>query len=251
MKTNQMMQIKIGDYGVLNIGHKDRMGKVQDVIDMCNVSDKLKGGKGNYKIEQALRSVDLWKYIFEVAILDMEEEQFSKTADSAELNNVKTIADYSIIYDNLDKDGKVKYEKLMKMFPHLIKSKRGKYGGTWARLEILLKIAGNVDKAVEARVYKTFIDDNILNLRDFGGEAFKRLNKAIDKLEGLPDKPDRYIEVSTLINRKVNDKLKLGWNNKDTKLQEKRGDICDLLEKMIKLKTITTYKELLKVIERF
>jgi len=43
MKTNQMMNVKIGEFGTLEIGHKTMMGKVSQVIEMGNRNREAKG----------------------------------------------------------------------------------------------------------------------------------------------------------------------------------------------------------------
>ena len=42
MKTNQMMTVKIGNFGILEIGHKTMMGKVSQVLEMGNRNREAK-----------------------------------------------------------------------------------------------------------------------------------------------------------------------------------------------------------------
>ena len=58
----------------------------------------------------------------------------------------KKYSDYDELLKYKTPKGEIQYHELMKKYPKLIKSKRGRYGGTWAELYILLKIASMLDK---------------------------------------------------------------------------------------------------------
>ena len=75
----------------------------------------------------------------------------------------------------------------MKKYPDLIKSRRGRYGGTFAELYILLKIASMLDKDLEVEIYRVFIENKILDWRENGGENYKELNSLIDTLSDTND----------------------------------------------------------------
>jgi hypothetical protein len=151
------------------------------------------------------------------------------------------------------------------MFPNLIKSKRGKYGGTWATLPILLKIANNADKAIEAVVYKTFIEGKILIHRDSGGDEFNKLNSLIDS---LPDRIERanqkklppckankgvYINIAKLVNEKVKGEFLKNWNKEhdDSIVQKKREELLKFLSSAIEYKLITSYDQLKAMIDSY
>ena len=62
----------------------------------------------------------------------------------------------------------------------LITTKRGKGGGTWAHLYILLDAAARLDPQFKHKMYKTFVEGKLLQWRDDGGDEFINLNIAID-----------------------------------------------------------------------
>jgi hypothetical protein len=285
MKTNQMMTVKIGEYGSINIYHKDGLGKVSDVINACNYSDTLKGGKGNLTIDNILKSIEFWKYVIELSILEVKKSKelelspyfkssvteelelspYFKSCETQELEKVRIIANYDLIYKNLNKKGEVNYKSLIKMFPTLIKSKRGKYGGTWASLPVLLKIASLGDKAIEATIYDTIVNSGLLDKRDKGGELSKKLNDLIktNLVDGLTNmelmeelyKVGRFYKnpyqmVSILINQKVNSAFSEGWNDKDKDKQELRVKVIEKIITAFEFDLINDFIDLVDIMEK-
>ncbi|HUX54743.1 MAG TPA: KilA-N domain-containing protein [Williamwhitmania sp.] len=89
----------------------------------------------------------------------------------------------------------------------VIKTKRGKSGGTWAHLYLLLKAAAHLDTDFELQIYETFVTNQILRWRDDSGDEFKTLNIAIDAfLPGREGKDNKgvYIQIAMAIKAKVN-----------------------------------------------
>ncbi|MCK5718881.1 MAG: hypothetical protein KAH84_02905 [Thiomargarita sp.] len=62
MKTNQMMTVKIGNFGILEIGHKTMMGKVSQVLEMGNRNREAKNLEP-IPLKEILRKQDLWEFI--------------------------------------------------------------------------------------------------------------------------------------------------------------------------------------------
>jgi hypothetical protein len=143
MNTNQMMQIQIGNFGTLEIGHLTKMGKVSQVIEMGNKIRKDKG-LNELPLDNILERQSLWEFIIS---RDTQMNSKIKQDDSPYLKllNYKTL------------EGKIQYGELMKKFPDLIKSKRGRYGGTWAELFILLYIADLL--GVELQIERNTLDN--------------------------------------------------------------------------------------------
>ena len=129
----------------------------------------------------------------------------SKCADSSQLEVIEKY-DFS---EYKDSNGRIAYKDLIKHFPNVIQSKRGKYGDTWCHLELLVKAAMYLHAKLEAEVIHTFVEGNILQHRDDGGEQFKLLNAQIDTLtDRLPElKPKGnkgvYIQISKLVRTKL------------------------------------------------
>ena len=83
----------------------------------------------------------------------------------------------------------------------------GNKAKTWAFLPIALKMASLLSSDFEAELYRIFINDSLLQLRDDGGNNFKRLNKNIDLyLGGRKDKTSNrgcYIQAAKLLRDKI------------------------------------------------
>ncbi|MCK5718882.1 MAG: KilA-N domain-containing protein [Thiomargarita sp.] len=102
-------------------------------------------------------------------------------------------------------EGKIQYGELIKQFPNLIQSKKGKYGGTWAELYILLKIASMLDKDLKVEIYRVFIEENLLSLRNLGGDCYIELNMAINTLSDRKNKNNQgiYIQIAKQFREKL------------------------------------------------
>ena len=263
LKTNQMMKVQIGNFGIIEIGHKTEMGRVSQVIEMGNKIRKIKGLRP-LKADDIFRTVDFWEFVIarntqqlnlflsqnydKIDIFKYGESPYLKISDEinfysyfGELNNHKDLL------------GRVQYSKLIKKFPHLIKSKRGRNGGTWAELYILLKIASMLDKDLEVAIYDVFIKSQILQHRDNGGDSFKKLNLAIEKYIPSPsgNNQGRFIQVAKLLRKKLEITNTKGYNEieHNLEIQKRRDEIKKNLIFSLKSKLITFYEQLKNVIE--
>jgi hypothetical protein len=248
MNTDQQMTIKIGNFGTLQIGHLSKMGKVSQVVEMGNKNRKVKG-LSEIPLEEILRKQELWEFIIArntQKTIDLNSGKFPEFENND--NSDISQSDYSQLKTFTNPNGSIKYSELMKKFPNLIKSKRGRNGGTWAELYILLKIASMLDKDLEVRIYKVFIEDKILLWRDLGGDNFKEFNKIVDT---LPDRKEKnntgiYIQVSLAIRRKLSILSTRGYNKKehDSLVQENRAEWLKTLSFAISIGWIKTFDEL-------
>jgi F0F1-type ATP synthase alpha subunit len=57
-----MMKVQIGNFGIIEIGHKTEMGKVSQVIEMGNKIRKIKGLRP-LKADDIFRTVDFWEFV--------------------------------------------------------------------------------------------------------------------------------------------------------------------------------------------
>jgi hypothetical protein len=265
MNTNQMMQIQIGNFGTLEIGHLTKMGKVSQVIEMGN---KLRQTKDLREITQdeLLKKQDLWEFIIS---RNTQKARESNSVDSTELkiftnfdgkNTSSITSNFKELKNYKNSAGQIQYSQLMKKFPNLIKSKRGKNGGTWAELYILLKIASMLDKDLEVEIYQVFIEQKILFWRDLGGDNFKDFNKLVDT---LPDRINKnntgvYVAVAKMIRTKLEILDTKGYNEKEhnSLIQINRAEWLKNLSLFIENSFVNSYEELkrtfqkLKVIEK-
>jgi hypothetical protein len=255
MNTNQMMQIQIGNFGTLEIGHLTKMGKVSQVVEMGNrnrLAKKLK----EIPLKEILRRQDLWEFIISrntqmLRDLKCGESPHFKNIDNTDI--VKLQSDYSDL-DSYKEHGQIQYSKLMKKFPNLIKSKRGKNGGTWAELYILLKIASMLDKDLEVEIYRVFIEQKILFWRDLGGDNFKDFNKLVDT---LPDRTGKnntgvYVAVAKMIRTKLEILDTKGYNEKEhnSLIQINRAEWLKNLSFVIENGFVNSYEELKKTFQK-
>ena len=241
------MEVKVGSLGVLEIYHKTKFGKLADVFAIGN-NLRVSRGEDELTINDFLRQQSAWKYIAELdKIIEKEENLNQGNSPISKSNTLEYNFD-----EYTDSKGRLRYSQLVKMFPNVIQSKRGKQGGTWCHLELLIKAAMYLDARLEAEVIHTFVTQNILEYRDQGGDMFKKLNKMIDT---LPDrspllKPNGnkgcYINVAKIIREKIEIESTQGYNGKehDIDVQKRRTQIEDRLVALIEMGYVTSYKEL-------
>ena len=224
MKTNQIMEVAIGN-GTLTIEHKTMMGSLTDLVKI-----------GNSVRGQELSHNGTPKAPFNLA-------QFLKT---------KACKDY---ISHLQRDEGIEKPLMVKQ--------RGKGKGTYGHLYLMLYIAQNISDRFTTQVIKVFVHDQILQLRDQGGNDFKRLNRLIDTLEDrtkeLRPKGNRgcYIQVSKMLREKIFTKEELEsvegniWNSSLALKhhQELREELETKLVSAIELGLIKTYDHLKEVIE--
>jgi hypothetical protein len=78
-------------------------------------------------------------------------------------------------------DRKMDFAKLIKL-SNVIQTKKGRSGGTWAELFIMIDLANYLSPELKYKMYEVFINQKILFWRDVGGDSFKEFNKIIDTL---------------------------------------------------------------------
>ena len=253
MKSNQMMEVRINEDLSFQIGHKTRMGKVDNILAYGNLLREQRG-LDTIEMKEILRRKDFWEYIISVNTLHIK----SKEGNS----HFEFFSDFTKLDEYKDSKGRIQYSNLIKEFPNLIKSQKGgkvENRGYWMDLHILLKVAAILDSDLEAQIYDIFINGHILELRDKGGNQFLKLNKAIDTLpDRTPElKPNGnkgcYIQVAKLIRDKLNILSTHGYNEREhnIKVQELRAKIEDFSVKMIEMKMVNSYDELKTFIINF
>jgi hypothetical protein len=270
MKTNQIMCVRINKDLTIRIGHLTRLGKVDEVISYGNLLRELRGLKP-ITLHDILRTRDFWEFVIAMNTA-IENDKLKKSkgenspfgnSDNPKVQNCHfdIYSDYSQLEQYVDNKGRVKYSELIKQFPNLIRSVRGgkvENRGHYMHLNLLLKLATILDKDLEAQIYMIFIEGKILENRDNGGEAFKRLNKAIDT---LPDRQPHlkpkgnkgvYINVAKMIREKLDIIDTSGYNKDehDNIIQKKRDEYISTLVKLIEMGFVTSYPQLKETIKK-
>ena len=137
----------------------------------------------------------------------------------------------------------------------LIKTKKGRYGGTWAHLYLLIDAATYLDAQFKFEVYDTFITNKLLEWRDKSGNEFISLNITMDTYlpdRDLVDAEKRkwlYINVATAIKNKVkpNDD---SWNTASHEQLAQRADYEKRLIDILKMGFIKDEAGLMDVISK-
>ena len=221
------MSITIGEnIEPIQIGHKDLMGSLTDITKA-----------GNYIRMQELDNNGKHRLPFNLS-------QFLKTT---------RVKDYIA---HLKRDEGIENP--------LITIQRGSSKGSYGHLYLMIYVAQHVSDKFTTKVIKTFVNSNILNLRDDGGNDFKRLNKYIDKLEDrtkeLKPKGNTgcYIQISKMIRLKIfteeeiKETLVNIWNTSlaTASHQEKRKELENEFILLIHRGYIKTYDELKKAVNK-
>ena len=178
MKTNQMMHVDLGGFR-LDIEHKTGLGNLTALWGYGNKL-RARAGKSPLRLDHYLSSPETCEYLIEI------EKIIRNGIDSKGKSNLPVSGDLESSENSSCTDLSVEYSKrgdTAKVVGKLtcIRTKRGKYGGTWANLYILIDAAMRLDPAFKARVVDTFIAGKILDYRDSSGDGYKALCAAMDK----------------------------------------------------------------------
>jgi hypothetical protein len=242
MNTNQMMTIQIGKNYTVQIGHLTQIGKLNDVLEIGNIY-REKRGLRKVELQDWLRLESTWEYIA-VRSKTKEIPNYFKSAVAPEL-------DFTLIKDIYNK---VDYPQMMKKYKNVIFSKRGKYGGTWADLRIMLDLANYLDPVLKDEMYEIFINKKILFWRDLGGDSFKEFNKIVDTLPDRVGQKNRgiYIQVATKIRKKLEILETKGYNEKEHNalIQENRTEWLKSLTFAVKVGFIKSYEDLKNTLDK-
>ena len=220
------MRVTIGEH-TLPIGHKNMMGSLTEVWKIGNAY-RTKRGLPELDLSNWLRSPETLEYVKVV-----EDDLNFKSVFSTDLSSRGTTLAKTIESP-------------------LITTKRGKGGGTWAHLYILLDAAARLDPQFKHKMYKTFVEGKLLQWRDDGGDEFINLNIAIDaylpERDGM-DNVNVFVYVAKQLKAKILSPYDT-WNTASLPQLEKRArlekDLCNYL----RLGMIRNYDHLKEVIAK-
>ena len=184
MQTNQTMTVTIG-HNVFNIDHKTMMGNLNQFWD-CGNAYRIEKGLPAKHLDHWVRSPEVAEY---VAVLERE----FKCVDSTYYKNDETGEILNTRNPRIIKKGAL--TKSLANTSSLFLTKRGKGGGTWAHLYILLDAATFLDPDFKYQVYKTFVEGKLLQYRDESGDRYKPFNMAIDQLPDRVGKDNKWLYV--------------------------------------------------------
>ena len=238
MKTDQLLTVNFGGHA-LQIFHRTGMGNLTELWAIGN----------GYRVERGLEPLDLtdWmrrpqteEFVRVVEFnLGIENTDDSKYGHSPQLE---------FIENPNKKNGRVPTVK-----SKLIMTKKGRYGGTWAHLYILLDAATYLDAQLKFEVYDTFITNKLLEWRDRSGSEFLTLNVTIDAcIEGRyiksgDERQTLYIKVANAIRAKVNPEGD-SWNTATHEQLEQRTNHEKMLIQLLKMGMVKDEDHLIEII---
>ena len=240
MQTNQTMTVTIG-HNVFSIDHKTMMGNLNQFWD-CGNAYRIEKGLPAKHLENWVRSSETAEY---VAVVEKELFGF-KSVESTDYKNSSGLVG-----------------TITKTSP-LFRTKRGKGGGTWAHLYILLDAATFLDPDFKFQVYKTFVEGKILQYRDESGDRYKPFNMAIDQLPDRVGKDNKwlYVHAANLLAERiglpavsempVDDKGKPmnRWNAATAHQLSARADAEKMLTGMVQFGLVRDWEHLKELVER-
>ena len=236
---NQTLTVHIGT-NVFDIEHQTMMGNLNEFWD-CGNAFRIQKGLPPKRLDHWLASIDTAEYVAAV-----ERELLGKSDTSKYLNSSEL--------EVIENKGKSTVSRLTASSP-LFKTRKGRYGGTWAHLYILIDAATWLDADFKVQVYKTFIEGKMLQRRDEGGENFKAVNIAIDAY--LPDREGKdnkflFIHLANLIADKFSlpavEKGKNRWNDATLHQTEARSKIEDTLTIMLRTGLVRNWEHLKELV---
>ena len=252
MKTNQMMEVSIGGF-TLPIGHKTQMGSLNALWAYGNGLRKAKG-LNELDMRNYLRSPDTIEFL--LAVEKRYGMGISKCVESTQLENpINTDSSELLPKQDLtiEYDRKTGYAKVIGGELSIIKTKRGKYGGTWAHLQVLTHAAGKLSADFLVEIIHVFLNDKILGWRDIGGDNYISLNIAIDKFlpgrEATNSNMGIYINTAKLLKAKI-----LGddgkWNSATPIQLTKRAKFEEKLIGFLEMNLVRDWNHLKELIHR-
>lgn len=245
MKTNQLMQVRIGNY-VQPIEHKTMMGSLTHLWEYGNSLRASKGLVGK-DLNNWMRSIETLELVRALEnryanqdVNNMCQGHIIETLDSKE--------DFIPKAAEMDKDARGQ-EVVKSQF---VRTKRGKSGGTWVHLMLLLDAAAFLDAGFKVQVYETFINNKILQWRDEGGDNFLSLNIAIDAY--LPDRVGKdnkgvYIQCAIRLKEKLQPDGG-AWNTASHLQLERRAKVEEQLVSLLRLGVVRDFTHLKELIDK-
>lgn len=216
---NTQLKISIGN-GIVAVEYKTGMVSVDDLVTVGNEFRVKNGLQPIYKAN-ILKSAELASFV-KVIKADVDNGCYP--------------------YFDLDDNDLIKVKG------------RTKAAVTTAFLPIALKIASMIDPSFEAYVFRVFIEGKMLQVRDGGGEVYKRLNllinEAMKKLEGREAHKGHYIVIAKTLNKKVFEDIESeDWNNALVTVQhhEKRLSIENDMLAVLKLGLVKDWEHLKQI----
>jgi hypothetical protein len=242
---NQRMTVTIG-HNVFNIDHKTMMGNLNQFWD-CGNAYRIEKGLPAKHLDNWMRSPELAEY---VAVLERE----FKSVESTDYKNEESDQILNTSIRRIIKDSRLT-ESISKK-SSLFVTKRGKGGGTWAHLYILLDAATFLDPDFKYQVYKTFVEGKLLQHRDESGDRYRPFNMAIDQLPDRAGKDNKWLYVhaanalASRLGLPTKEKGVNRWNEADAHQLSARADAEKMLTSMVQFGVVRDWEHLKELIDK-
>ena len=241
--SNKLMEVKLSNFGTLNVNTNNNMVKLDNIIRICNGIDST------VTTETVLSGRNFWYTTY--------HEYRKLLAGTCKFTCIINTDDLLDLTKNTSSNGNVNYDKLIHNFPGLIDITNQ---GIWVSTKLLPVIVANSDscKLVELIMFN-FAENDIVKLRTSGAKSFKRLAKLIDTLDDrspmlYPEgNKECYIEISRIIKRKLsidNDTFTWDGISRNLKIHTKRTKLQKDLCRFIETGLVRTYEELKVVLTK-
>lgn len=134
-----------------------------------------------------------------------------------------------------------------------IKTKRGKGGGTWAHLYVLIDAAMYLSPELKTEIIKIFVNQRLLQIRNDSSDNFIELNAQLvlsaQDVFGKEAHNGHFINLSKIIkNRVLNDGQQ--WNNVTSDLLNERARIEQALTAILRLGLVRDWEHLKELAEK-
>jgi hypothetical protein len=115
MKTNQLMEVRLGKYGLIHAKHLTAMLNLNDILVVGNDVRKSKG-LGEKKLSTFLRRKDTWEYVLKVFNSEVEDEYSvlnrEKNSDKSSSPIGTNIFEHLNDFPTTKSDGKIQYSEI-------------------------------------------------------------------------------------------------------------------------------------------
>jgi len=133
----------------------------------------------------------------------------------------------------------------------VIEVRKGRKGGTWAHLYILLKAAAYLDPHLELQMIQSFVVGRILETRDATGEQYKEINDLVrgqfQRLLGVQPLISHYVDLAGIVRDRCGLGAEFKWNSATAAQLKERERIQGLLLIMLENDLVKDWQHVLEL----
>jgi len=133
----------------------------------------------------------------------------------------------------------------------VLRTKRGKGGGIWAHLYILLDAAAYLSPDLKIEVYDTFVHHKLLEWRDRSGDDFIEMNAMValtaEETFGKPAHTGHYVTLANSIRSRCGVEQ---WNQAQPEQHKERARIEESLTMLLRLGMVRDWGHLKELVSQ-